>query len=163
MVLNRHISARMNTSSIGFKSDNKEVIKKDNLLQYISPQDLKSFGLIPELIGRMPVVTHLNPLDRAALKLILTEPKNALTKQYQKLFDMDGIALSFDKKAIDIIVDKAMEFKLGARGLRSICEAIMLDAMFEFPSDKSKKELKITATYVKAQLTKLSFTKLKVA
>ena len=159
----RHISARMNTSSIGFKSENKEVIEKDNLLQYISPQDLKSFGLIPELIGRMPVVTHLNPLDRAALKLILTEPKNALTKQYQKLFDMDGIALSFDKKAIDIIVDKAMEFKLGARGLRSICEAIMLDAMFEFPSDVSKKDLKITAAYVKTQLTKLSFTKLKVA
>jgi len=161
--IERHISSRMNTSSIGFKSENKEVIEKDNLLQYISPQDLKSFGLIPELIGRMPVLTHLNPLDRTALKLILTEPKNALIKQYQKLFDMDGVALSFDKKAIEIIVDKAMEFKLGARGLRSICEAIMLDAMFEFPSDESKKELKITAAYVKAQLTKLSFTKLKVA
>ena len=111
----------------------------------------------------MPIVTHLNPLDRTALKLILTEPKNALTKQYQKLFDMDGVILSFDVKAIDIIVDKAMEFKLGARGLRSICEAIMLEAMFEFPSDSSKKQLKITATYVKVQLSKLSFTKLKVA
>jgi ATP-dependent Clp protease ATP-binding subunit ClpX len=111
----------------------------------------------------MPVLTYLNPLDRTALKLILTEPKNALTKQYQKLFDMDGVALTFDKKAIDIIVDKAMEFKLGARGLRSICEAIMLEAMFEFPSDKSQKELKITAAYVKSQLSKLSFTKLKVA
>jgi ATP-dependent Clp protease ATP-binding subunit ClpX len=161
--IERHISNRMNTSSIGFKSNKGNDIEKDNLLQYISPQDLKSFGLIPELIGRMPVVTYLNPLDRKALKLILTEPKNALTKQYQKLFDMDGIALTFDKKAIDIIVDKAMEFKLGARGLRSICEAIMLDAMFEFPSDESKKDLKITAAYVKAQLTKLSFTKLKVA
>ena len=161
--IEQHISSRMNTSSIGFKSDNKEAIEKDNLLQYISPQDLKSFGLIPELIGRMPVVTHLNPLDRAALKLILTEPKNALTKQYQKLFDMDGISLTFDKKAIDIIVDKAMEFKLGARGLRSICETIMLDAMFEFPSDESKKELKITTTYVRTQLTKHSFKKLKVA
>ena len=161
--IERHISNRMNTQSIGFKSNKGNDIEKDNLLQYISPQDLKSFGLIPELIGRMPVVTYLNPLDRKALKLILTEPKNALTKQYQKLFDMDGIALTFDKKAIDIIVDKAMEFKLGARGLRSICEAIMLDAMFEFPSDKSKKDLKITAAYVKAQLTKLSFTKLKVA
>jgi len=159
----RHISNRMNTQSIGFKSNKGNDIEKDNLLQYISPQDLKSFGLIPELIGRMPVVTYLNPLDRKALKLILTEPKNALTKQYQKLFDMDGIALTFDKKAIDIIVEKAMEFKLGARGLRSICEAIMLDAMFEFPSDESKKDLKITAAYVKAQLTKLSFTKLKVA
>ena len=161
--IERHISNRMNTQSIGFKSNKGNDIEKDNLLQYISPQDLKSFGLIPELIGRMPVVTYLNPLDRKALKLILTEPKNALTKQYQKLFDMDGIALTFDKKAIDIIVDKAMEFKLGARGLRSICEAIMLDAMFEFPSDESKKDLKITAAYVKAQLTKLSFTKLKVA
>ena len=161
--IERHISNRMNTQSIGFKSNKGNEIQKDNLLQYISPLDLKSFGLIPELIGRMPVVTYLNPLDRKALKLILTEPKNALTKQYQKLFDMDGIALTFDKKAIDIIVDKAMEFKLGARGLRSICEAIMLDAMFEFPSDKSKKDLKITVSYVKSQLTKLSFTKLKVA
>ena len=161
--IEQHISSRMNTRSIGFKSVSEGAINKENLLQYIAPQDLKSFGLIPELIGRMPVVTHLNPLDRAALKLILTEPKNALTKQYQKLFDMDGISLTFDKKAIDIIVDKAMEFKLGARGLRSICETIMLDAMFEFPSDESKKELKITTTYVREQLTKHSFTKLKVA
>ena len=161
--IEQHISSRMNTRLIGFKSASEGAIDKENLLQYIAPQDLKSFGLIPELIGRMPVVTHLNPLDRAALKLILTEPKNALTKQYQKLFDMDGISLTFDKKAIDIIVDKAMEFKLGARGLRSICETIMLDAMFEFPSDESKKELKITTTYVRAQLTKHSFTKLKVA
>ena len=161
--IEQHISSRMNTRSIGFKSVSEGAIDKENLLQYIAPQDLKSFGLIPELIGRMPVVTHLNPLDRVALKLILTEPKNALTKQYQKLFDMDGITLTFDKKAIDIIVDKAMEFKLGARGLRSICESIMLDAMFEFPSDESKKELKITVNYVKEQLTKLSFTKLKVA
>ena len=161
--IEQHISSRMNTRSIGFRSEQENDIDKENLLQYISPQDLKSFGLIPELIGRMPVVTHLNPLDRAALKLILTEPKNALTKQYQKLFEMDGVGLSFDKKAIDIIVDKAMEFKLGARGLRSICEAIMLDAMFEFPSDKSKKELQITTAYVKAQLNKISFTKLRVA
>ena len=161
--IEQYISSRMNTRSIGFKSASEGAIDKENLLQYIAPQDLKSFGLIPELIGRMPVVTHLNPLDRAALKLILTEPKNALTKQYQKLFYMDGISLTFDKKAIDIIVDKAMEFKLGARGLRSICETIMLDAMFEFPSDESKKELKITTTYVREQLTKHSFTKLKVA
>lgn len=161
--IEQHISRRMNARSIGFKSEQENDIDKENLLQYISPQDLKSFGLIPELIGRMPVVTHLNPLDRAALKLILTEPKNALTKQYQKLFDMDSVELSFDKKAIDIIVDKAMEFKLGARGLRSICEAIMLDAMFEFPSDKSKKELQITAAYVKARLNKVSFTKLMAA
>ena len=161
--IEQHISKRMNTRAIGFRSEKEGVIDKENLLQYISPQDLKSFGLIPELIGRMPVVSYLNPLDRAALKLILTEPKNALVKQYQKLFDMEGIGLTFDKKAIDIIVDKAMEFKLGARGLRSICEAIMLDAMFEFPSDESKKELHITDSYVKAQLSKLSFTKLKAA
>jgi ATP-dependent Clp protease ATP-binding subunit ClpX len=161
--IEQHISSRMNTRSIGFRSEQENDIDKENLLKYISPQDLKSFGLIPELIGRMPVVTHLNPLDRVALKRILTEPKNALTKQYQKVFDMDGVELSFDKKAIDIIVDKAMEFKLGARGLRSICEAIMLDAMFEFPSDKSKKELQITAAYVKAQLNKISFAKLMVA
>ena len=161
--IEQHISSRMNTRSIGFKSASEGAIDKENLLQYIAPQDLKSFGLIPELIGRMPVVTHLNPLDRSALKLILTEPKNALTKQYQKLFDMDGIRLTFDKKAIDIIVDKAMEFKLGARGLRSICETIMLDAMFEFPSDDGKKELKITTNYVNDQLKQHSFTKLKVA
>ncbi|MEC9209337.1 MAG: ATP-dependent Clp protease ATP-binding subunit ClpX [Bacteroidota bacterium] len=161
--IEQHISKRMNTRSIGFRSEKEGTIEKEDLLKYISPRDLKSFGLIPELIGRMPVVSHLNSLDRTALKLILTEPKNALTKQYQKLFDMEGISLTFDKKAIDIIVDKAMEFKLGARGLRSICEAIMLDAMFEFPSDASKKELKITDSYVKTQLSKLSFAKLKAA
>jgi len=161
--IEQHISRRMNTKSIGFRSENEAMIDTENLLQYISPQDLKSFGLIPELIGRMPVVSHLNPLDRIALKKILTEPRNALIKQYQKLFEMEGINLIFDKKAIDIIVDRAMEFKLGARGLRSICEAIMLDAMFEFPSDESKKELKITASYVKAQLSRVSSTKLKVA
>jgi ATP-dependent Clp protease ATP-binding subunit ClpX len=161
--IEQHISRRMNTKSIGFRSENEAMIDTENLLQYISPQDLKSFGLIPELIGRMPVVSHLNPLDRIALKKILTEPRNALIKQYQKLFEMEGINLIFDKKAIDIIVDRAMEFKLGARGLRSICEAIMLDAMFEFPSDESKKELKITASYVKAQLSRISSTKLKVA
>ncbi len=161
--IERHISKRMNTISIGFQTEKYNTIENDNLLQYISPQDLRSFGLIPELIGRMPVVTYLNPLDSEALRLILTEPKNALIKQYQKLFSMDGIDLSFDKKAIEIIVDKAMEFKLGARGLRSICEAIMLDAMFKFPSEESKKDLRITATYVKNKLHKISFVKLKVA
>jgi len=161
--IEHHISKRMNTRSIGFRSEKEGEIDKENLLKYISPQDLKSFGLIPELIGRMPVVSHLNPLDKAALKLILTEPKNALIKQYQKLFDMEGVVLTFEKKAIDIIVNKAIEFKLGARGLRSICEAIMLDAMFELPSDESKKELKISDSYVKAQLSKLSLTKLKAA
>jgi len=159
----QHISRRMNTRSIGFKSESDDQLDKENLLQYITPQDLKSFGLIPELIGRMPIVTHLNPLDRMALKRILTEPKNALVKQYIKLFDMDGVSLFFDKKAIDLIVDKAMEFKLGARGLRAICEAIMLDAMYTYPADETAKELKITSAYVKQQLEKLTMKKLKVA
>ena len=161
--IEQHISRRLNTRSIGFRSEKDGFLDKENLLKYVSPQDLKSFGLIPELIGRMPVVSHLDPLDRDALKLILTEPKNALVKQYQKLFDMEGVSLKFDKKAIEIIVDKSLEFKLGARGLRSICEAIMLDAMFEFPSDDNKKELNITPSYVKAQLNKISFTKLQAA
>ena len=161
--IEQHISKRMNTRSLGFRSNEEDGIKKQNLLKYISPQDLKSFGLIPELIGRMPVVSYLNPLNREALKLILTKPRNALTKQYQKLFRMEGISLKFDAKAIDIIVDKALEFKLGARGLRSICEAIMLDAMYEFPSDESKKSLEITESYVNSQVTKLSFKKLKAA
>ena len=153
----------MNARSIGFRSEQENLIKQENLLRYISPQDLKSFGLIPELIGRMPVVSYLNPLDKIALKSILTEPKNALLKQYQKLFDMEGVTLKFDKKAIEIIVDKAIDFGLGARGLRSICEAIMLDAMFESPSDETKKELRITVAYVKDQLSRVSLTKLKAA
>ena len=161
--IENHISRRMNTKSIGFRSEHEEIIDKENLLKYISPLDLKSFGLIPELIGRMPILTYLNPLDKIALKRILTEPKNALIKQYQKLFKMEGVNLIFDRRAIDIIVDKAMDFQLGARGLRSICEAVMLDAMFEFPSDTSNKDLKITATYVKNQLSKISPAKLKVA
>ena len=161
--IEQHISRRMNARSIGFRSEKEGVIDKENLLKYVSPQDLKSFGLIPELIGRMPVVSHLDPLDRDALKLILTEPRNALIKQYQKLFDMEGISLKFEKKAIDMIVEKALEFKLGARGLRSICEAIMLDAMFEFPSDETSKELNVTYSYVKDQLNKFSSTKLKAA
>ena len=161
--IERNIARRMNTRSIGFKSESENVIDNNNLLQYISPQDLKTFGLIPELIGRMPVVTHLNPLDKNALEAILSEPKNSLIKQYQKLFDIDGVKLSFEKKAISLIVEKALEFNLGARGLRSICEAIMLDAMYELPSDQNKKDLRITAQYVKRQLNKFMFTKLKVA
>lgn len=161
--IEQHISKRMNARSIGFRSEQENLIKQENLLRYISPQDLKSFGLIPELIGRMPVVSYLNPLDKIALKSILTEPKNALLKQYQKLFDMEGVTLKFDKKAIEIIVDKAIDFGLGARGLRSICEAIMLDAMFESPSDETKKELRISVAYVKDQLSKVSLTKLKAA
>ena len=130
----------MNTHTVGYgvKEKNKN-IDKNNFLQYIAPQDLRSFGLIPEIIGRLPVLTHLNPLDRNALRSILTEPKNALVKQYIELFRIDGIELSFTEDTYDFIVDKAIEYKLGARGLRSICEAIMLDVMFEYPSKNVKK------------------------
>ena len=158
-----HIASRLNTRSIGFKSNIENQLNKENLLQHVAPQDLKSFGLIPELIGRMPVVSHLNPLDKNALKLILTKPKNALTKQYIKLFEIDGIQLTFDKKAIDLIVDKALEYELGARGLRSICESVMLDAMYELPSQKNKQELIISGSYVKNKLNEVELNKLKVA
>lgn len=133
------IARRLNTHTVGYgmKEKNKD-IDKNNFLQYIAPQDLRAFGLIPEIIGRLPVLTHLNPLDRDALRKILTEPKNALIKQYIELFKIDGIKLSFNDDALDFIIDKAIEFKLGARGLRSICEAIMLDVMFEYPSKKVK-------------------------
>jgi len=159
----KHIASRLNTSSIGFKTNKVNQYNKETILQHVAPQDLKSFGLIPELIGRMPIVTHLNPLDKNALKLILTQPKNALIKQYIKLFQIDGVKLSFDKKAIDLIVDKALEYELGARGLRSICENVMLDAMYEIPSQKTKKELVISASYVKTKLNKEVLNKLKVA
>jgi ATP-dependent Clp protease ATP-binding subunit ClpX len=159
----KHIATRLNTRSIGFKTDKENQLDGANLLQYLSPQDLKSFGLIPELIGRMPIITYLEPLDRNALLLILTEPKNAITKQYIKLFEIDGVKLKFDKKAIEIIVDKALEFELGARGLRSICESVMLDAMYEFPSEKNKKDLVISSSYVTKKLSKLILKKLKVA
>ena len=161
--IEQYISSRVNNRSIGFKTKNESSLMKEDILKYISPRDLKSFGLIPELIGRMPILTHLNSLDRSSLLSILTEPKNALIKQYKKLFEMDGIKLVVDKKAKEIIVDKAMEFKLGARGLRSICEAVMLDAMFHYPSDGTKKELKITASYVSSQLSRASFKKLQAA
>tara|TARA_B100001248_G_scaffold78153_1_gene56421 strand:+ start:5928 stop:7157 length:1230 start_codon:yes stop_codon:yes gene_type:complete len=161
--IEQHISKRMNTRSIGFRSIKEDDLDSQNILKYISPVDLKSFGLIPELIGRMPVVSYLNPLNSEALKRILVEPKNALIKQYQKLFEIEGIILTFDRKAIDIIVKKAIEFNLGARGLRSICETIMLDLMYNAPSDKSKKEVRITATYAKNQTSKLSFTNLDAA
>ena len=159
----KHIASRLNTRSIGFKTNKENQYNKETILQHVAPQDLKSFGLIPELIGRMPIVTYLNPLDKNALKLILTQPKNALTKQYIKLFQIDGVKLSFDKKAIDLIVDKALEYELGARGLRSICENVMLDAMYEIPSQKTKKELVISASYVKTKLNKEVLNKLKVA
>ena len=161
--IEQHISKRMNTRSIGFRSIKEDDLDSQNILKYISPVDLKSFGLIPELIGRMPVVSYLNPLNSEALKRILVEPKNALIKQYQKLFEIEGIILTFDRKVIDIIVNKAIEFNLGARGLRSICETIMLDLMYNAPSDKSKKEVRITAAYAKNQISKLPFTNLDAA
>jgi ATP-dependent Clp protease ATP-binding subunit ClpX len=140
----------------------REKVDKDNLLKYIAPQDLRAYGLIPEIIGRLPVVTHLDPLDRTALKAILTEPKNALVKQYVKLFKMDGVELSFDEKALDYIVDKAVEFRLGARGLRSICETIMLDAMFEMPSEPDK-TLEITMDYASRKLERVDLQILKAS
>jgi ATP-dependent Clp protease ATP-binding subunit ClpX len=144
------------------KKDDADLDLK-NLYKYITPQDLKSFGLIPELIGRVPVLTHLNPLDKEALRNILTEPKNSLLRQYVKLFEYEGVKLVFEDEVLDFIVDKAMEYKLGARGLRSICEAIMLDAMFDIPSDTEIKELSITLDYAVEKFEKADFKKLKAA
>jgi ATP-dependent Clp protease ATP-binding subunit ClpX len=161
--IEKRIARRLNTYAVGYSAvKNLQKIDEENLLQYISPADLKAFGLIPELIGRLPVLTYLRPLDADSLRRILTEPKNALIKQYEKLFDIDGIKLSFDKQVLDLIVEKALEFKLGARGLRSICEAIMTDAMFDMPSQKEK-ELRITLGYAVEKLDKSILSKLKVA
>ena len=153
----------MNTHVVGYNSvQNVAKIDKKDLMQYILPQDLKSFGLIPEIIGRLPVLTYLNPLDREALRKILVEPKNSIVKQYQKLFEMDGIKLEFDEEALDYIVDKAVEYKLGARGLRSIVEAVMMDAMFEIPSEKVK-SFTVTLDYAKKQLNKSHLGQLETA
>ncbi len=152
--IERKIAQRMNTHVVGYNSvQNVRKIDKENLMQYISPQDLKSFGLIPEIIGRLPVLTYLNPLDREALVKILTEPKNSIVKQYEKLFEMDGIKLTFTPEALELIVDKAVEYKLGARGLRSIVENIMMDTMFESPSKRTK-SYEVTAEYAQRQLDK---------
>jgi len=162
--IEKKIAKRLDTQVIGYNiSKETEAIDKENLLQYVSPQDLKNFGLIPELIGRLPVLTYLNPLDSITLRRILTEPKNSLIKQYTHLFEIDGIKLTFEKNVLDFIVEKAVEFKLGARGLRSICEAIMTDLMFELPSDASIKEFHITLRYAKDKLKKSTINKLKVA
>lgn len=162
--INRHIGKRMQTQAIGYNvNKEKASIDTENLLQYISPQDLKNFGLIPELIGRLPVLTYLNPLDADTLRRILSEPKNALIKQYCHLFEMDGVKITFEKGVLDFIVEKALEFKLGARGLRSICEAIMMDMMFDTPSDASVKELNLTLRYAKDKLKKSTLNKLKAA
>lgn len=152
--IERKIAQRLNTHTVGYNSvQNVKRIDKEDLMKYIMPQDLKSFGLIPEIIGRLPVLTYLNPLNKEALSRILTEPKNSIIKQYEKLFLMDGIKLSFTQEALDFIVDKATDYKLGARGLRSIVEAIMVDAMFEQPSKKTK-SFKVTADYAKKQIEK---------
>ena len=152
--IERKIAQRLNTHSVGFDSVlNNKKFDKGNMMQYIQPDDLKSFGLIPELIGRLPVLTYLNPLDRDALEKILKEPKNSIIKQYQKLFEMDGVKLMFDEDALQFIIDKAVSYKLGARGLRSIVESIMTDAMFEAPSSR-KKTFTVTREYAERQLQK---------
>ena len=155
--IEKKIAQRLNTQVVGFESQSKtKRIDKDNLLQYIAPQDLKAFGLIPEIIGRLPIITYLQPLDRAALKSILTDPKNAITKQYKKLMEMDGIHLSFDDAALDYIVDKAIEFKLGARGLRSLTETIMMDIMFDIP----QQDCTITLKMAQDKLSKIDANRL---
>lgn len=155
--IERRISARLNTQAVGYgKQESRLAVDRDNLMQYIMPQDLKTFGLIPELVGRLPVLTYMEPLDRKALRSILTEPKNAIIKQYKQLFELDGIKLSFDSDVYDFIVDKAIEFKLGARGLRSICEAIMTDAMFDLPSKADCKSYRVTLSYARTHLDRSS-------
>ena len=152
--IERKIAQRMNTRTVGYNSvQNLRKIDKEDLMKYVLPHDLKSFGLIPEIIGRLPVLTYLNPLDREALKRILIEPKNSIVKQYVKLFEMDGVKLEFDPEALDFIVDKAVEYKLGARGLRSIVENVIMDAMFDFPSKKVDKFV-VTKEYAEKQLEK---------
>lgn len=162
--IERKIANRLRTSVVGYKvkKDDAELDMK-NLYKYITPQDLKSFGLIPELIGRVPVLTHLDPLDREALRNILTEPKNSLIKQYIKLFELENVNLKFDEEVFEYIVDKALEYKLGARGLRSICEAIMLDLMFETPSNRDSGDLEISLEYAKRKFENSDLKKLKVA
>lgn len=159
--IERHISKRLNMAAIGYKSVQEgEQIDTQNLLQYITPKDLKDFGLIPEIIGRLPVLTHMNSLDEATLRAILTEPKNALTKQYIKLFEMDNIKLSFKDEALDFIVQKAVEYKLGARGLRSLCEEVLTDAMFSLPGSEET-SLVVDKAYVKKHLSRTRLNQLK--
>lgn len=161
--IEKKIAQRLNTHVVGYSAvRNTATIVKSNMMQYIAPQDLKSFGLIPEIIGRLPVLTYLNPLDRAALRSILTEPKNSIIKQYIKLFEMDNVKLTFEDAVFEYIVDKAVEYKLGARGLRSIVETIMMDAMFEIPSEQ-KDNFVVTLDYAKRQLEKANIARLQSA
>jgi ATP-dependent Clp protease ATP-binding subunit ClpX len=162
--IDRLIAARLNQAKIGFKKGkDKEDVDKANFLKYLNPADLRSFGLIPELIGRLPVLVHLDPLDKETLQSILTEPKNALIKQYTKIFKSEGVTLTFTDEAKDYIVTKALEYQLGARGLRSICEAIMTDAMFEIPSHKDTKEFEVTVEYCEEKINKTHLSRLKAA
>ena len=159
--IERIITKRLNVQSIGYSASRREaILDSENVLQYIIPKDLKDFGLIPEIIGRLPVLTHMNPLDAKTLRSILTEPKNAIIKQYEKLFDMDGITFTITEQALDYIVGKALEYKLGARGLRSLCEAIFTDAMFELPSSGAK-EFKVSKSYAEEKLSFETINKLK--
>jgi ATP-dependent Clp protease ATP-binding subunit ClpX len=159
--IERIISKRLNRQAVGYSSSiGTDHIDKDNLLQYLIPKDVKDFGLIPEIIGRLPVLTHMDPLDAETLRAILTEPKNALVKQYHKLFEMDEVALTFEEEALDYIVEKALEYKLGARGLRSLCEAILTDAMYELPSSEDK-QLLVTKDYAENSLSKNLLQRLK--
>jgi ATP-dependent Clp protease ATP-binding subunit ClpX len=161
--IERKIAQRLNTKVVGYNaSKQSDRIERDNLMQYIAPQDLRAYGMIPEIIGRLPILTYLHPLDRKALRCILTEPKNSIIKQYNKLFELDNSKLSFDDDALDYIVDKALEFKLGARGLRSICEAIMIDVMFELPSSEEN-EMTISCEYAKSKVEKINLQRLKAA
>ncbi|MBA7513061.1 ATP-dependent Clp protease ATP-binding subunit ClpX [subsurface metagenome] len=161
--IEKKIGKRLNTQIIGFSASRKrDQINKNNLLQYIAPQDIKAYGMIPEIVGRLPVLTYLQPLDRQALRDILTEPKNSIIKQYIKLFKMDSIELSFEDEALNYVVDKAIEFKLGARGLRSICEAMMMDPMFELPS-KEQKQLTVDLNYAREKLEQINIKILKAS
>ncbi|MEE4259065.1 MAG: ATP-dependent Clp protease ATP-binding subunit ClpX [Bacteroidales bacterium] len=163
--IEKRIASRLRTNVVGysFSGLKDEKVDKEHMLQYIAPGDLKAYGLIPEIVGRLPVLTYLNPLEKNTLKRILTEPKNAITKQFTKLFEMDDVVLSFDDEALDYIVDKSVEFKLGARGLRSIIEAILIDAMFELPSKKRIKKLHISSEYANEKFGKAGLSKLKAA
>jgi ATP-dependent Clp protease ATP-binding subunit ClpX len=162
--IEKKIGHRLNTRVVGYSAiKNNELVDRQNLLQYIAPQDLKAYGMIPEIIGRLPILTYLHPLDRHTLRLILTEPKNSIIKQYIRLFEMDGIKLSFKDNVLDYIVDKAIEFRLGARGLRAICEVIMMDFMYELPSSDIKDDVAITKKYAAEKLEKQNIKRLKVA
>jgi ATP-dependent Clp protease ATP-binding subunit ClpX len=161
--LEKIISRRLNTNVIGFGNQDEKALDKDNIFQYVSPKDLKTFGLIPELVGRLPVLGYLEPLDKETLIRIMTEPKNALIKQYKKLFELEGVKFTITKEAINYIAQKAIEFGLGARGLRSICEAIMMDAMFDLPSKKDVKSFEVDLHYAEAKMDKVPLKKLKAA